>query len=503
MQHADPVRTYVMAYWPVPSNAKRTLEHYSKHLTLSLEMLAGQNLHFISGSPEVLSTVQSLCRQYGINVHVERVALEDLRKRSEMDLLLTRARSFGANLKEPPADFRRDKGLIHYWRDLRQAGEDAFRKIFCIWHSKIDLLHAAAHSNPFSASEFAWIDASISRFNGRRAGWDFRQIRTDRPGVVRHYPNDMCKGGRQLALNASFLLADRQAIDRLHAAYEEAFANCLRENYPNDEETVLDTIVTGMPDLFSVIAGPHVIQPASGPSERPASSGPAPGQQGGSLHRVSAQPRKILVVGTFRSGTNAMKACLESYFDVEVTFNEWFWKHGVPPTGIQCPVPADVPIIVMVKSPYAFHESLYPFWQHRRPNLDSGENVSAFARKELIVFDVSGGNLGRPKYWYRCPTEYWNQFYFSWLSWTEVGSRCQFVKYEDFETATEREITAIAQRFGLKRKNTDAISLPRDRVGPHVPTERTGARFMLTAEARQWIRQCVNPLVARTFRYEL
>lgn len=490
MVESDRARTYVMAYWPIPSNAKRTLDHYAMHLTLSLEMLAGQNLYFFSNSDDVMTAVQRLCSQHDIRLHVERMSIADLRKWPDMDQLLACTRNFAVNLREPPVDFRRDKGLIHYWRDLRQAGDETFKKIFCIWHSKIDLLQTAARDNPFSSNEFAWVDASISRFNGRRPGWDFRQLSVSQPDVVQHYANDMCKNGRQLALNASFLLGDAASIARLHAAYEEAFALCLGEDYPNDEETVLDTIVTKMPELFSVI------------SEQPVSrSEPDAGQSLSS--RAASRPRKVLVVGTFRSGTNAMKTCLETYFDVEVTFNDWFWKHGVPPTGIQCPVPEDVPIIVMVKSPYAFHESLYPFWQHRRPNLDSGENVSAFARKELIVFDVSGGNLGRPKYWYRCPTEYWNQFYFSWLSWTEVRPRCQFVKYENFEAHTEREVTAVAQRLGLERKNPNAISLPRDRVGPHVPTERSGERFLLTVEARQWIRQRVNPLVAKTFGYEL
>jgi len=198
-----------------------------------------------------------------------------------------------------------------------------------------------------------------------------------------------------------------------------------------------------------------------------------------------------------------MKACLEEYFDVEATFNEWFWKHGLPPTGIQNPVPADVPIVVMVKSPLAFHESLYPFWLHRRPNLDSGPDVSSFVRKELLVFDVSGGDLSRPKYWYRWPVEYWNQFYLSWLSWTDVRLRCQFVRYESLESDPEREILGLAERFQLRRKKPGPISLPSERVGPHVPTERRGERFLLKEADKQWIRDRVNMLVARSLGYSL
>lgn len=484
MAHPERARTHVMAYWPIPGNAKRSLDHYTEHLAQSLEMLARQNLHFISGNNKILSSVEALCRTHGINLHVEKLLLDDLRKRPLMDQLLQRSRNFGAKLLAPPSEFRREKGLIHYWRDLRQSGEDTFKRVFCIWHSKIDLLHKAAQDNPFGSTEFAWVDASIARFNHQRAGWDFRQVDCT-PGAIRHYPNIMRKNGRELALNASFLLGDRAAIDALHGAYEMAFAVCLGEDYPNDEETVLDLVVAQRPRLFRAIIG----DAAPARSEAPA--------------LPASAKRKVLVVGTFRSGTNAMQSCLEAHFDVEVTFNEWFWKHGVPPSGIQSPVTADVPVVVMVKSPYAFHESLYPFWLHRRPNLDSGSDVSAFARKELQVFDVSGGNLGRPKYWFRCPTDYWNQFYFSWLSWTEVRPRCQFVRYEDVESSTHDEIMKIAERFGLRRKTTGPISLPTERVGPHVPTERKGERFLLTEADRAWIRSMVNPLVAKSLGYEL
>lgn len=504
MAQPKPERTYVMAYWPIASNAKRSLDHYTKHLALSLEMLAGQNLYFISGNKTILASVEALCRKNDIKLHLDKLMLDDLPKRASMGNLLNRAQRFGASLRAPPVDFQNDKGLIHYWRDLRQAGDETFQKIFCIWHSKIDLLHRAATLNPFSSTQFAWVDASVSRFNQRRSGWDFREIADIAPGVIHHFPNDMRKNGRLLALNASFLLGDRQAIDDLHSAYEEAFAACLDEDYPNDEETVIDTILTRQPGLFSRIAGPSLSQTSSAPRPDPSVAQGAPLNAGADATRgpqAVSGPRKILVAGVFRSGTNAMKACLEEYFDVEVTFNEWFWKHGLPPTGIQNPVPPDVPIVVMVKSPFAFHESLYPFWQHRRPNLDSGPDVSSFAKKELLVFDISGGDLSRPKYWYRWPVEYWNQFYFSWLSWTDVRLRCQFVRYESLESDTEREILGLAERFQLRRRKAGPISLPSDRVGPHVPTERRGERYLLNEADRQWIRDRVNMLVARSLGY--
>ena len=213
-------------------------------------------------------------------------------------------------------------------------------------------------------------------------------------------------------------------------------------------------------------------------------------------------PKKILLVGTFRSGTNAMRACLENHYDVEVTFNEWFWKHGPPPTGIQHSIPLDVAIIVMSKSPEAFHESLYPFWLYRRPNLDAGPSVSEFARRELIVYDVSGGHHERQKYWYRYPIDYWNQFYFSWLSWLEVKSRCRFVRCEDLERSTDATVRAVGECFGLTQRSSEmSIALPAKRVGPHVPTSRKGDQFILNAVARSWIREQANSAVLNALGY--
>lgn len=221
------------------------------------------------------------------------------------------------------------------------------------------------------------------------------------------------------------------------------------------------------------------------------------------MSRSAQESRKVLVVGTFRSGTNAMKACLERYFHTEVTFNEWFWKHGSPPTGIQCQVPTNVPIVIMSKSPSAFVQSLYPFWIHRRPNLDAGRTISEFIRKELLVYDNSGGNHGRPKYWFRSPVDYWNHYYYSWLGWEEVRLRGLFVRYKDVARSTETEVSKVAAKIGLSRRVGGPIMLPQERVGPHVPTTREGERFRLTEDDLDWIRQNASSRVALSLGYKL
>ena len=247
-------RSYVMGYWPIASNTKRPLEHYSKYIKLSFEMLSGQNLHFLSGNKAALSMARALAKQYEINLYLDKVTLDELPKRPHMTKLVQRAREFGGRLFDPPDDFDNDKGLIHYWRDLRWSDEETFKTLFCIWHSKVDLLTRAATRNAFRADELAWVDATVSRFTNLREAWDFRKVARIVPKTIHHYPNVMRKGGRELPLNASFLLGDLEAISNLKAAYDEGFFESLNEIYPNDEETVLATVLSKHPSMFTLIS---------------------------------------------------------------------------------------------------------------------------------------------------------------------------------------------------------------------------------------------------------
>lgn len=216
-------------------------------------------------------------------------------------------------------------------------------------------------------------------------------------------------------------------------------------------------------------------------------------------HRNGPQPATVLVVGTFRSGTNLMKHCLEAHFEAAPVYNTWFWKHGVPPTGIQVPVPPDVPIVVMSRDPVATNASLYRFWQARRPDLDLGATISDFVRRRLVVYDNTEGDR-LPRYSYPNPTEYWNQFYYSWLHWKAVEPQRVFIRCDDLVADPERIVAGIADRFALRRRGTDAVTLPGGRVGP--PADYApGTSGGLTEEDIRWIRAAADPEVAAGLGY--
>jgi hypothetical protein len=180
---------------------------------------------------------------------------------------------------------------------------------------------------------------------------------------------------------------------------------------------------------------------------------------------------KILIVGTFRSGTNLLKFVLEQHFHTDVLFSEWFWKHGVPPTSVMYPTPISVPIVVVTKDPIAFNASAYNFWKTRRPELDCGRSISEFVRRRFIVYDNTGG-LIKPKYAFPCPTDYWNQYHFSWLNWAEVSERLFFVQLEKLRSDPNREVEALASKLDLQRRDGGQIELPNTPVIPSQDGQR-------------------------------
>ncbi len=182
--------------------------------------------------------------------------------------------------------------------------------------------------------------------------------------------------------------------------------------------------------------------------------------------------KKVLVVGTFRSGTNLLKFMLEENFYAEVVFSEWFWKHSVPPTSVLCPIPDSVPIVVVTKAPIPLNASLYNFWKIRRPELDCGSSISDFIRKRFLVYDNTGG-LIKPKYAFPSPTDYWNQYHFSWLNWAEVNDRLFFLQLEKLRLDTSLELEAIAKKLKLRRRTDRQIVLPNTPAIPSRDGERS------------------------------
>lgn len=165
------------------------------------------------------------------------------------------------------------------------------------------------------------------------------------------------------------------------------------------------------------------------------------------------------------------------------------------------PLPPNIPILVLSKDPVALNASLYRFWQARRPELDIGENISEFVRRRFIVYDSTNGNV-RPHYAFPTPTEYWNQFYFSWLNWCEVEAQRVFLRIEDLKADPDGRLSAIAERFGLSRAGGGTVALPKDPVGPTPkPRDDANGGERLTDADIAYIHGLVDREVAHALGY--
>ena len=216
----------------------------------------------------------------------------------------------------------------------------------------------------------------------------------------------------------------------------------------------------------------------------------------------------VNVVGTFRSGTNLLKYLLEEYFETDVVFSKWYWKHALPPaTRTRLPLPKRIPLVVLAKDPVEFNRSVCEFWRARRPELGTDHTLSEFIRKEFLVYDNAKKHTAR--YLFRDPTDYWNQFYFSYQNWPGVADRLQFVRIEDLIADTQTTTERVAQSIGLERRNpAQPIALPEKAVRPSSDkrSAKTGEPLTkkkqpISEEDRTYIWERVRPEIIEKLGY--
>ena len=220
---------------------------------------------------------------------------------------------------------------------------------------------------------------------------------------------------------------------------------------------------------------------------------------------MSAAP-DVLVVGAFRSGTNLMKHLLEHGFNVKCSFNAWGWKHALAPTLVSQSTPGHLfpalPLIVMVKEPVQQNVSLFNHWARTRPSLVGQRTFSQFIRSELLVHDNSFGGRG-PRYLFPTPTDYWNQFYFSYLFWEDIASRRQLVRLEALESDPASVLTHLERTFSLVRRPGFEPTIPRNKLMPSPdgrptqthPEQRHSVAIEVGADDRSFIASRLSPVV--------
>ena len=247
-------KLFVCGYWPIIGNLKRSGEHYNILLPQTLKLIRGEELVFYSSSEEVLRWVERECQQSSIRMRPVLRALECLPAWALADRLVRCCGGMQLDQWQKPRSFSGEKGVIHYWRDYKSAGPEAFRAMYAVWLSKIALV--AEQAGQVEHDRLVWMDSTIARFQDRRSNWRF-WLANENPQKFSHYGSDMRHFGRSLPLNASYISGPRLQWSALQNLFLENAELAAQMPYANDEETILAECIRQKSDWFQCIGMPY------------------------------------------------------------------------------------------------------------------------------------------------------------------------------------------------------------------------------------------------------
>lgn len=167
--------------------------------------------------------------------------------------------------------------------------------------------------------------------------------------------------------------------------------------------------------------------------------------------RAGARLPRVAVMGALRSGTNYLKFLLETNYVVRADFSAYGWKHGgVPilPAGGPGTYPR-VPLLYIVKNPYAFALSLHRYHQRAR---ERGHAISLVAEDDWDEFLVGPIEIfdsqlaGSPRMRFPNPIQYWNFIYRNLETLDRERFRTCGLNYETLiaDPTALRQIEAVA-----------------------------------------------------------
>jgi hypothetical protein len=239
--------TYICGYWHVPENVKHSYEdHYRRLLPELFETLRGRNIIFFYSDPSVLEAVPNRA-----TIGVRQLATDSLPTYGLTADYVRSAAAQDTDLLRQKYNPRQEKGVRHYEREYLDSGPHSFRRVLAIWTSKVLLVGRIIQENPFQTSEFAWVDASLTRF-GRNPGL-YTQPLVDDTRLHHCADNTMTYHGRVLPLVACYLRGHTAVWSRLLPLYEAALTQHKHDPYAHDEETLLCTIRAKHADLFQAV----------------------------------------------------------------------------------------------------------------------------------------------------------------------------------------------------------------------------------------------------------
>ncbi len=163
----------------------------------------------------------------------------------------------------------------------------------------------------------------------------------------------------------------------------------------------------------------------------------------------------IKVFGTFRSGTNFLRALIEWNFNGELIFSEIAgWKHGLITDGIRDQLMEhQLGCVCIVKHPLSSLLSWFNYAHKVGLNIECAKGWDDFLSSRFVIFDA-GQKTGRSEYRFSRPADYWNQMTWNQLSFVRQNSDiAKLVRYEDLLAEPEKLTTELAEFFSLEQIN--------------------------------------------------
>ena len=238
--------TYVCGYWYIPNNVKHSLRHYKKHFLNTFNILQDCNIVYFYDNDKILSYLKPFVKTK--NIIFIKYPVKFLPTEELSDAYLSSCkRQDNAYLKM--IDKGNEKGLFHYNREFLRSGEDAYKKIFSVWTSKILLIKKVMFDNPFNTEFFAWIDCAISKLN--RDPRLYKSLYSYK--YLHHFENSMKYYGKILPLNAGFMIAHKDIWNVIIPLYQKQLFESKTSKYAHDEETILYLVMKTHPNLFKSI----------------------------------------------------------------------------------------------------------------------------------------------------------------------------------------------------------------------------------------------------------
>jgi hypothetical protein len=244
--------TFCTGLWHLKKNTKKNFEKYLEILPQTLKLIEGGNLIIASDTDAIFSIFEREAKKFSVRVQRQLMDINQLPFYADSAALLRCCQNMGRY--NWLTLFRvKDRGRKLYRREYGLGGAENYRAIISLWMSKTPLVQKfAIDQNPFGTTYSAWMDTSVSRFNGRRENWNFSE-QSFGHGKFYHYGTKSWYKGQKMKINCSFMLAQNDTWPKVTNLFEECLRQSLNENYAHDDETIFNRVVKAHPELFEVI----------------------------------------------------------------------------------------------------------------------------------------------------------------------------------------------------------------------------------------------------------